>query len=396
MAESYRTTTWACYLSYVVQSVVNTLPPLLFVTFQHLYGLTVAQLGLLVVLNFGSQVVIDLLSAPIADHFGYRTTMVFGHLCALAGLVLMAILPQVIGFLGIVLAMIPNALGGGIVEVLVSPIVEAIPDEKAKSGALTMLFGFYSWGTVLTVLGTTALYHYLGIARWYWISLCWIFLPLLCIALFFHCPIAPLIKEGEQGMTGMELARKPVFLVLFAMMGIASCAEFGISQWASYFAETGLGVSKTMGDVLGPCLFFLLMGLVRMTLGRRGDIPVRKAIILGSLCCFVGYLLTVFSPYPMVSLLGCAACGAATALFWPGTFSLAGELLPLGGTTMYSLMAFSGDLGCAIGPEFISLFSWGGDIRHGLLLASLFPLVMALLCALLPLAAGNTGSRDTL
>ena len=206
MAESYRTTTWACYLSYVVQSVVNTLPPLLFVTFQQSYGLTVAQLGLLVVLNFGSQVVIDLLAAPIADHYGYRATMLFGHGCALGGLVLMALLPQLVGFWGILVAMVFNALGGGIVEVLVSPIVEAIPDEKAKSGALAMLFGFYSWGTVLTVVGTTVLFSVLGAARWYWISLCWIFLSMCCIALFLHCPIAPLIKEGETGLSGRALA----------------------------------------------------------------------------------------------------------------------------------------------------------------------------------------------
>lgn len=379
MAASWKRTTWACYLSYVVQAVVNTLPTLLFVTFQELYGLSVARLGLLIVLNFTIQVMIDLLSTPISGKWGYRGTMFFGHGCALVGLLLMSVLPPLLGFWGIVPPMVLCAIGGGIVEVLVSPIVQAIPDERAKSGALAMLFSFYGWGTVLTVVGTTALYHFTGASHWALIPLCWTFLPVICLVLFHGAPIAPLIKEGEKGMSLSQLGKTPVFIVLVGMMGISSCAEFGISQWASYFAETGLGVSKELGDLLGPCLFFLLMALVRCLLGGRGDLPVGALILGGSLLCFAGYLVTIFAPWPVIALLGCAVCGAACAFFWPGTFALAGEALPLGGTTMYSLMAFSGDLGCAIGPEVISCFSPNGDLHAGLLVASLFPLLLAAL-----------------
>lgn len=393
MRESWRMTSWACYLSYMVQAVVNTLPTLLYAAFRSAYGLSVAQLGLLAVLNFGFQVVIDLSSAPIAAKLGYRNTMRFGHVCVILGLSSLALLPRLIGFPGIVLSMMLDGLGGGVVDVLASPIIQAMPDEKEKSGALTVLFGFYAWGTVCCVVVTNVLLKAFA-GNWHLVPLCWLVLPAVCLALFARCPIAPLIRDGERGMRVGELLRSPVFLLLAVMMGVASSAEFGISQWSSYFAEVGLGVDKVTGDLLGPCLFFLLMALVRMTLGRRRHIPVRRWLVVSSLLCFAGYLVCVFCPVGWISLLGCASCGAWTALYWPGTIAMAGLFLPLGGTTMYAILAFCGDLGCAVGPEAISLLSHGGDLHRGILYASAFPLAMAVLAFLLPWVARRGGRRQ--
>lgn len=397
MRDDYHRTTWACYLSYMVQAVVNNLPPLLFLTFQKKYGISLGQLGLLIVLNFGVQISVDLLAGKLAEKWGYRATMIFGHVCAAVGLLCMGLLPSRFGLYGLIIAMVLDSVGGGVVEVLVSPIVQAIPDDSAKNGALSMLHSFYCWGTVAVILVTTVLYGFVGLDGWHLIPYVWIVLPLLCIIFFSKCPIAPLIKAGEKGMTTKELLHSPLFWVLALMMSAASCSELSMSQWASYFAESGLGVSKQFGDLLGPCLFAFLMGLVRFFYGKHGGrISLLRLISASSVVCLLGYLLASLARSPILALFGCAICGPAVALFWPGTFSLASDHLPLGGTRMFALLAFFGDAGCAIGPEVVSLVSQGsGDLRSGLLLSSVFPVCMGILTLALPVISRRDSSRRT-
>lgn len=376
---SYKHTIYACYIGYITQAIVNNFAPLLFLTFHTGYGISLERIGLLVTVNFGTQLLIDLLSAKFADRLGYRRLIVAAHLFAAAGLIGLALFPSLLpnAYGGLCLAVVIYAVGGGLTEVLISPIVEACPTD-GKVSAMSLLHSFYCWGSVLVVLLSTLLFWIFGTGAWKGIACLWAVIPLANAVYFLKVPIAPLVPDGES-MSMSGLLRSGIFWLLVLLMVCAGASELSMSQWASAFAESGLQVSKAAGDLAGPCFFAVLMGLGRVLHAKFAE-KINLYFYLGGCAvgCIVSYLLAVFSPVPLLALLGCGLCGFSVSVMWPGTFSLAGEKCPRGGTAMFALLALAGDTGCSLGPTLVGYVSaaLGDDLRRGLLTAAVFPLFL--------------------
>lgn len=386
-------TLYASYLGYITQAIINNLPPLLFVTFQTQFDIPLTKISALITMNFVVQIIVDLISAKYVDKIGYRPSIVCAHVLAVAGLVLLGILPFVMDpFLGIVIAMILNAIGGGLTEVLISPIVESLPGDE-KASAMSVLHSFYCWGHMAVVILSTFYFVAVGTQHWQYLPFLWALLPLVNIFLFARVPMHVLVAE-EDRIPITELFKKKIFWLFFFLMLCAGAAEQAMSQWSSYFAERGLGVSKTLGDLLGPCAFALTMGLSRLIYGKRGSkMNVQKFIVFSAVLCLGAYLLTVFSPYPVLSLIGCGICGFSVGIFWPGVFSTAAQTYPAGGTALFALLAVAGDLGCGGGPGMVGMISDAAangfdaiksiiptgaetELKVGMLFAIIFPIGM--------------------
>ena len=378
---SYTHTIYASYVGYITQAIVNNFAPLLFLTFVGDYGLTLDQITLITTVNFLVQLCVDLLSAKWIDRIGYRTGIIAAHVLAGAGLVGMAVLPRMLGnaYAGLMAAVVLYAMGGGIIEVLISPIVEACPTEK-KEAAMSLLHSFYCWGHVAVVLVSTAFFAVFGVENWRVLACLWAVVPVLNIFYFSQVPIYPIVSEQEKVPVRRLLGQKTFWLVVVLMV-CAGASEQAMSQWTSAFAESALGVAKTAGDLAGPCAFALLMGTARALYGKFSDrIPLKKAMLGSAALCIGCYGLAVFAGSPVLGLLGCAVCGFSVGIFWPGTFSLAARELPSGGTAMYALLALAGDLGCSSGPTVVGLAAgaMGGQLKAGLLAAVVFPVLMLL------------------
>ncbi len=377
---SYEHTIYACYIGYITQAIVNNLSPLLFITFATVFGLSLDKITMITTINFLIQLVVDLLSAKFIDKIGYRTSVMFAHISAAAGLILLAVLPNTLSdpFIGILIAVFFYAVGGGIIEVLISPIVEACPTEK-KEQAMSLLHSFYCWGHLGVVILSTLFFHFIGIEHWPILAILWALVPIANIFYFAAVPIYPIIGNETEPTSLSDLIKNKVFWLVVILMVAAGASEQGMSQWASAFAESALHVSKSIGDLMGPSAFALFMGLARALYGKYGDQIPLKAFMAGSaVLCIICYLTAALSPYPVFALIGCALCGFSVGIFWPGTFSLAAKAIPGGGTAMYALLALAGDLGCSSGPTVVGLIAnrAAGDLNTGLMFAIIFPIVM--------------------
>ncbi|MDR2160125.1 MAG: MFS transporter [Treponema sp.] len=393
MKLGYGHTRAACYLGYVSQAMVNNLGPLLFLTFNRQFGVSLQRLAFLVILNFSVQLLVDLAAVQFVDRIGYRAAALAAHVCCVAGLCGMGILPFVLPdpYGGLLIAVFINGLGGGLLEVIISPIVEALPGEH-KAAAMSLLHSFSCWGGGGVVILSTVYFNLAGIDNWRWLPMLWALLPLGTVFLFAAVPLKTLIGESGAAIPLRELSVKRFFMFLFLMMICSGASEQAMSQWASLFAEAGLEVSKTLGDILGPCAFAILMGLARVLFGmqKSGKDERRRlsGILLGAgVLCILSYLITVFSPWPLLSLGGCALCGFSVGVMWPGTFSLAAGIFPLGGTAMFAILALAGDVGCAAGPGLVGTVMNGTTLKTGLLTAIVFPLI---------LTAGNFALRGSI
>ncbi len=380
MKSKYNKTITACFVGYIIQAIVNNFVPLLFLTFERTYHIPLAQITLLVTLNFGIQLLVDLLSVGFVDRIGYRASMIIAHVLAALGLVFLTILPEVFGsaFAGILCAVCVYAVGGGLLEVLVSPVVEACPSDN-KEKAMSMLHSFYCWGHVGVVAISTLFFGVFGIDNWKIMALIWAIVPLCNGAVFIKVPIAPLLPEGESGMSMRQLFGKKLFWILFVMMVCAGASEQAVSQWASTFAEQGLNISKTLGDLAGPMAFAILMGTARAFYGKHGDkIDLDRFMKASCLLCIAAYLAISLVPIPVVSLAACAICGLSVGIMWPGTFSKASATLPKGGTALFALLALGGDIGCSGGPTLVGLISShaGDNLKAGILAAIIFPILL--------------------
>ena len=386
MKVTYKTTITSCFVGYIVQAIVNNFIPLLFITFQNSYSIPLSQITLLVTINFAVQLFVDLASTLFVDKIGYRVSAVLAHVFAGAGLVLLTILPEMMDpFAGILTAVLVYAVGGGLLEVLISPIMESCPTDN-KEKAMSLLHSFYCWGHVGVVLLSTLFFKLAGIQNWRIMACVWAVIPIINAFVFAKTPIAPLISEGERGMTLKELFISRTFWILMLMMLCSGASEQAVSQWASAFAEKGLGLSKAMGDLTGPMAFAILMGLSRAVYGKYGDRINLDTFMKGStMLCVASYLLISLSPSPFVSLIGCAICGMSVGIMWPGTFSKASSALHNGGTAMFALLALAGDLGCSSGPTLVGMVSNAvqGNMKLGILAAVVFP-VMLILCLFAP------------
>lgn len=376
---NYNHTLYACYTGYITQAIVNNFAPLLFLTFQSAFGLSLDKVALLVTLNFGVQLTVDYLSARFVDRIGYRPCIVAAHVLSTLGLIGLALFPAILpsAYAGLMAAVVLYAIGGGLIEVLISPIVEACPTER-KEAAMSLLHSFYCWGHVFVVLVSTAFFATAGIGNWRVLACCWAIVPAANALYFTQVPINTLTGESE-GMSIGQLARRGIFWLLLLLMVCAGASEQAMSQWASAFAEAGLGVSKMMGDMLGPCMFAITMGLARVIYSRVADrLPLAPAMTICGALCILSYLMAGLSASPVMGLAGCALCGFSVGIFWPGTFSLAARTLPGGGTAMYALMALAGDLGCSAGPTLVGFTAGaaGESLQAGLLPALIFPMVI--------------------
>lgn len=379
--QNYRHTIYASYIGYIAQAIVNNLAPLLFLTFQSEYQISIEKISLLITVNFGIQLLVDILSARYVDRLGYRAAIMAAHFFCAAGLIGLGTLPEILpdAYLGLVAAVALYAIGGGLIEVLISPIVEACPTED-KSGNMSLLHSFYCWGQVGVVLFSTIFFRLAGIENWRVLAFLWALVPLGNFFYFSRVPINRLVEEG-QAMPVKKMAGMKIFWIFIVMMICAGASEQAMSQWASAFAELGLGVDKTVGDLLGPCMFAALMGCSRLFYGKFSDRINLTGFISGSaVLCVCSYLLAVFAPVPLLSLAGCALTGLSVGIMWPGTFSLAAERCPQGGTAMFAFFALAGDLGCSSGPGLVGVMSgvFGEQLKMGLLFAIVFPVLLLL------------------
>lgn len=377
---TYQKTIYACFVGYIVQAVVNNFVPLLFLTFEENYQIPLSQITMLITFNFGVQLLVDFVSAGVVDRAGYRTSIIFAHIFSAAGILGLVILPEIMPtpFSGLLIAVTLYAVGGGLIEVLISPIMESCPTDN-KEKAMSLLHSFYCWGHVGVVLISTLFFKVFGIENWKILALIWMLIPVANGIVFMRTPIAPLMEEGESGMSMRELFREKVFWVLLVMMICAGASEQAVSQWASTFAEKGLGVSKTVGDLAGPMAFAVLMGLARAFYGKFGDrIDLDKFMLSSDGLCIVSYLMISLVPSPVLSLLGCGLCGLSVGIMWPGSFSKASAGLKRGGTAMFALLALGGDLGCSGGPTLVGYVAglFSEDLKKGILAAVIFPALL--------------------
>ncbi len=380
---NYKHTFYASYAGYFVQAIINNFIPLLFLTFQGSFGLSYDKISLLIVINFGVQLCVDFLSAYFIDKIGYRVSVIAAHVFACIGLAGLSVFPFIMNpYWGIILSIVIYATGSGLIEVIISPLVEACPSDS-KSGAMSLLHSFYCWGQMCVVLFSTLFFNISGIGNWRILSLLWACVPLINGIYFCLVPIPEVLSENK-GMGIGNLFKTKFFYVLAIIMLCSGASELAMSQWASAFAESGLKVSKTMGDLLGPCLFAVLMGSARVIYSKLSDkIPLSEVMTASAALCIVSYLVAGLSPVPVISLLACAVCGFSVGIMWPGTFSLAAEKIPTGGTAMFALLALFGDTGCATGPALVGRMTtlFGDDLGKGLLFAVVFPIVMILCVA---------------
>lgn len=383
---NYRKTLVACYLGFVTQAIAANFAPLLFVTFQSAYRIGLETIALIPMAFYVTQFFIDFAAAKFVDKIGYRFCVVSSQILSAAGLVLLAVLPDCLPdpFTGILIAVILYAIGSGLIEVLVSPIVEACPFEH-KDGVMSLLHSFYCWGAVGVILGSTLFFAVFGIEHWKILTLLWAAVPLYNAFNFVACPMERLVEDGE-GLRPGQLRRLPLFWLLILLMVCAGASEAAMAQWASAFTESAVGVSKTVGDLAGPCAFAALMGLSRLLYGRMSEkLDLTKTMLGCGLLCAACYLAASLAAMPVIGLAGCALCGFAVGVMWPGTISISSRKCPKGGTAMFALLALAGDLGATISPSLVGSVSnlAGGNLKAGLLAATVFPLVLVLGLAVL-------------
>lgn len=379
MKFTYKNTLISCYVCFFIQSIVNNFSPLLFVIYSREFNISLDQITLLVGFNFVIQMLVDILGAGYADKIGYRRGIIIAHIFSTIGIAGLGIYPQIFPpFVGILIATVFCALGSGFIEVLASPIVEALPTDE-KSSAMSLLHSFYCWGHIAIVLLSTLFFTIVGTQNWKILAYIWALIPALNCISFIFVPISN-YSEGRETVSIGGLFKLFDFRLFLILMICSGAAEQSIAQWASLFAETGLGVSKTVGDLLGPCLFGLMMAISRTLYGAIGaKLNLERVMTICAIGMIGGYVLTFAAPIPVVSLIGCAIIGLFVGIYWPGTLSLATRKLPQGGTSMFALLALAGDVGCTAGPSLIGLVSGriAGDMamKIGILSAAIFPAV---------------------
>ncbi|MBP3920525.1 MAG: MFS transporter [Bacilli bacterium] len=377
--KNYKKTLIACYLGFITQAISANFAPLLFLTFKNTYGIGLEKIALIPLVFYLTQLLIDLAATKFVDKIGYRTCVVTSQVVSAVGLVLMAILPELLPspFVGILISVVLYAIGSGLIEVLVSPIVEACPFEN-KAGMMSLLHSFYCWGAVGVILGSTLFFTVFGTAKWQILTLIWALVPLYNVFNFITCPIERLMEDGKS-MHISELLRLPLFWLLVLLMVCSGASEASMAQWASAFIESAMGVSKTIGDLTGPCLFAAFMGISRILYGKLNEkLDLTNTMLGCGALCVICYLLASLSSLPIIGLAGCALCGIAVGIMWPGSISISSQKCPSGGTAMFAFLALAGDLGATISPTMVGGISnmVGGNLKIGLLVATIFPLLL--------------------
>ena len=383
---NYQKTKTACYLGFITQAIAANFAPMLFLKFHNDYGISLGNIALISTVYFFTQLLIDLFCAKFVDRIGYRVSIVISEVFSATGLLGLAFLPDLLpdAFAGILISVTIYAMGCGLIEVLGSPIIEACPFEN-KEATMSLLHSFYCWGAVGTVLVSTLFFAVFGMNSWRWLAVIWALIPTVNIYNFATCPIVPVVEEG-QGMGIRQLGKRPLFWVSICLMVCAGASELAMAQWASAYAEAALGLSKTVGDLMGPCMFAVTMGISRSIYGRYGKkLNLMRFMIGSGALCVICYLLASLSSYPVMGLIGCVLCGFSVGIMWPGTISISSKKFPTGGTAMFALLAMAGDLGGSIGPAIVGkVTQYAGDnIRTGMRVGLIFPVVLILMLIIL-------------
>ena len=394
--KNYKKTKLACYLGFITQAVAANFAPLLFLKFHTDYDISLGNIALISTFFFFTQLLVDLFCAKYVDKIGYRVCIVASEVCSAAGLAGLALLPEIMPspFAGIIISVILYAIGSGLIEVLGSPIVEACPFEN-KEATMSLLHSFYCWGAVGTILVSTVFFLLFGIGSWKWLAVSFAIIPAINIYNFATCPIELLVEEG-QGMGIRKLFSNSMFLIAIVMMVCSGASELAMAQWASAYAESALGFSKAVGDIAGPCMFAVTMGISRVLFGKASDKMNLNRFMIGSgILCFVCYLLASFSENPIIGLAGCIVCGFSVGIMWPGTISISSKAFPTGGTAMFALLAMAGDLGGSIGPAIVGRVAdmFGGSIHVGMRIGLLFPITLCFMLFLFNIMNHNANKQ---
>lgn len=381
MKSKYQKTLIACYLGFITQAITANFAPLLFLTFHRTYQISLGRIAFISTAFFFTQLLIDLFCAKYVDKIGYRKSVVASEIFSAAGLIGLAFLPSLLpdSYVGILISVIIYAMGSGLIEVLVSPIVEACPFDN-KDSVMSLLHSFYCWGSVGVILLSTIFFAIFGIENWRILACIWALIPLYNTFNFISCPIESLTEEGE-GLSIRQLCHIPIFWIALILMVCAGASEISMAQWASAYVESALGISKSIGDIIGPCLFAVMMGMSRSFYGKYGEnIDLMKFMIGSGALCLVCYLLSALAPLPFLNLVGCAVCGFSVGIMWPGTISIASKKIPLGGTAMFALLAMAGDLGGSVGPGIVGFVTQNANdnLKVGMLAGCVFPTVLVL------------------
>lgn len=392
----YKKTLIACYLGFVTQAISANFAPLLFLTFKNTYGITLDKIAMIPLVFYLTQLLVDLAATKFADKIGYRTCVVTSQVLSAVGLVLMAILPDIlpVPFVGILISVVLYAIGSGLIEVLVSPIVEACPFEN-KDGVMSLLHSFYCWGAMGVVLGSTFFFAVFGVGNWRMLTFIWALIPLYNTLNFINCPIERLVEDGKS-IGIRSLLKTPIFWLMIILMVCSGASEATMAQWASAFTESAIGVSKTIGDLTGPCMFAMFMGISRMLYGKFSEkLNLTRVMLVCGVMCAVCYLLASLSTLPILGLAGCALCGLAVGIMWPGSISISSQKCPRGGTAMFAFLALAGDLGATVSPTMVGSLSEmaGGNLKTGLLVATVFPVVLVFGLLILKRKVGKAQNR---
>ena len=379
----------ASYVGYLTQALTINFAPLLFITFGDTYGISMTKISLLIAISFTVQLLTDAFEAKFSSRLNTRASVILAHVLAVVGMTGYAYLPDIMPtpFIGLLVCTTLSAIGAGIVEVLISPIVEACPTD-GKSAAMSLLHSFYCWGLAGVVLLSTLFFEFVGIEHWRILACLWSIIPAVGALAFCFVPIYSLDadKENDEKKKGQRpVFTSKLFIVFFLLMVCAGAAEQAMSQWASTFAESGLGVPKAVGDLLGPCAFAVLMGGARVFYAKFSEkIDLRKFILISSFFCALSYFVAALAHTPMLALAGCALCGFSVGIMWPGTYSLATQRIHGIGTREFALLALGGDLGCIAGPSVAGWIAglFGDDLKISFILCAVFPIVimLTLLC----------------
>lgn len=386
MKSKYQKTLIACYLGFITQAITANFAPLLFLTFHRTYQISLGRIAFISTAFFFTQLLVDLFCAKYVDRIGYRRSVIASEIFSASGLIGLAFLPSLLPdpYVGILISVIIYAMGSGLIEVLVSPIVEACPFDN-KESVMSLLHSFYCWGSVGVILLSTIFFAIFGIENWRILSCIWALIPLYNTFNFISCPIESLTEEGE-GLSIRQLCHIPIFWIALILMVCAGASEISMAQWASAYVESALGISKSIGDIIGPCLFAVMMGMSRSFYGKYGEnIDLMKFMIGSGALCLVCYLLSALAPLPFLNLVGCAVCGFSVGIMWPGTISIASKKIPLGGTAMFALLAMAGDLGGSVGPGIVGFVTQNANdnLKVGMLAGCVFPTVLVLSVLLL-------------
>lgn len=386
MKSKYQKTLIACYLGFITQAITANFAPLLFLTFHRTYQISLGRIAFISTAFFFTQLLVDLFCAKYVDRIGYRRSVIASEVFSASGLIGLAFLPSLLPdpYVGILISVIIYAMGSGLIEVLVSPIVEACPFDN-KDSVMSLLHSFYCWGSVGVILLSTIFFAIFGIENWRILSCIWALIPLFNTFNFISCPIESLTEEGE-GFSIRQLFHIPIFWIALILMVCAGASEISMAQWASAYVESALGISKNIGDIIGPCLFAIMMGISRFFYGKYGEkLDLMKFMIASGILCLICYLLAALAPLPFLNLVGCSLCGFSVGIMWPGTISIASKKIPLGGTAMFALLAMAGDLGGAVGPGIVGLVTQAANdnLKIGVLAGCVFPAVLVLSVLLL-------------